>query len=126
MTRNPVGWFEIYVQDMPRAKTFYETIFQLKLSKLDTPAPDMEMWQFPSQEGAWGASGALAKMKGGPSGGGASTIVYFMSEDCAVEAGRVEAAGGSVMKPKFSIGRYGHIALVADPEGNVIGIHSMK
>jgi predicted enzyme related to lactoylglutathione lyase len=24
---NPVGWFEIYVDDMPRAKAFYETVF---------------------------------------------------------------------------------------------------
>lgn len=28
MTHNPVGWFEIYVQDMERAKKFYETVFQ--------------------------------------------------------------------------------------------------
>lgn len=24
--RNPVGWFEIYVTDMARAKAFYETV----------------------------------------------------------------------------------------------------
>ena len=24
---NPVGWFEIYVNDMPRAKAFYEQVF---------------------------------------------------------------------------------------------------
>ncbi len=23
MQRNPVGWFEIFVQDMPRARSFY-------------------------------------------------------------------------------------------------------
>ncbi|MBM4231128.1 MAG: VOC family protein, partial [Gammaproteobacteria bacterium] len=28
MNSNPVGWFEIYVQDMPRAKAFYEAVFQ--------------------------------------------------------------------------------------------------
>ena len=26
MKANPVVWFEIYVQDMPRAKTFYEKV----------------------------------------------------------------------------------------------------
>jgi uncharacterized protein len=31
MKNNPVGWFEIYVQDMPRAKAFYEAVFQGKL-----------------------------------------------------------------------------------------------
>jgi predicted enzyme related to lactoylglutathione lyase len=29
MKNNPVGWFEIYVQDLDRAKTFYESVFQL-------------------------------------------------------------------------------------------------
>lgn len=78
------------------------------------------------REGTTGAAGALAKMKGGPSGGGTSTIVYFSCDDCAVEAGRFASAGGVVMKPKFSIGQYGFIALVTDTEKNIIGLHSLK
>lgn len=31
MTTNPVGWFEIYVQDMPRAKAFYEAVLGFAL-----------------------------------------------------------------------------------------------
>ena len=27
MSANPVGWFEIYVQDINRAKAFYEAVF---------------------------------------------------------------------------------------------------
>jgi len=27
---NPVGWFEIYVRDMERAKSFYETVLGVK------------------------------------------------------------------------------------------------
>ena len=38
MTNNPVGWFEIYVQDMERAKKFYETVLQSTLEKLNTPS----------------------------------------------------------------------------------------
>lgn len=34
MKNNPVGWFEIYVQDMARAKQFYESVFQVKLDNL--------------------------------------------------------------------------------------------
>jgi predicted enzyme related to lactoylglutathione lyase len=33
MESNPVRWFEIYVQDIGRAKSFYESVFQLKLEK---------------------------------------------------------------------------------------------
>ena len=30
--RNPVGWFEIWVQDMDRTKTFYERTLDLTLA----------------------------------------------------------------------------------------------
>jgi uncharacterized protein len=43
-----------------------------------------------------------------------------------VEAARAVANGGRIFKDKFSIGQYGHIALVEDTEGNVIGLHSMQ
>ena len=125
MKNNPVVWFEIYVRDMPRARAFYEAVFGIKLEKLQTPEEGpTEMWAFPIQQNGAGATGALAKMPDGPCGEGNSTIVYFSSEDCAIEATRVVPNGGRVMKEKFAIGEYGFIALVIDTEGNVIGIHS--
>jgi len=120
MANNPVRWFEIYVQDMARAKTFYETVFDVKLQRLNSPD---EMWAFPMSMDQAGAAGALVRMKGVPSGGN-STLVYFGCADCAVEAARVLAAGGKVERPKFSIGEYGFIALAVDTEGNMIGLHS--
>ena len=125
MKANPVGWFEIYVQDMSRAKKFYETVFQTELQPLNSPMPGFEFLAFPMTMESYGAAGALVKMPGGPSGGN-TTVVYFACEDCAVEAGRVAGAGGSVEKTKMSIGEYGHIALVRDSEGNMIGLHSMQ
>jgi predicted enzyme related to lactoylglutathione lyase len=41
---NPFTWVEIYVQDLERAKTFYEAVFDFKLEKLQTEIP---MWVFP-------------------------------------------------------------------------------
>ena len=123
MTHNPVGWFEIYVQDMDRAKKFYESVFATRLERLDNPEP--EMWSFPMDMNRWGAGGALVHMHGFPSGGN-STLVYFSCADCAVEAARVGAAGGRILKEKMSIGQYGFIALVFDTEGNMIGLHSMQ
>ncbi|NUO73139.1 MAG: VOC family protein [Frateuria sp.] len=123
--QNPVGWFEIYVQDMQRAKAFYEAVLAARLDKLDSPDPAIEMWAFPMQRDGTGAAGALVKMQGGPSGGN-STLVYFSCQDCAVEAGRVSAHGGTVVKDKFAIGPYGFIALATDTEGTMIGLHSMQ
>lgn len=119
---NPVGWFEIYVQDMERAKAFYEGVFGKALSRLDMPG--MEMWAFDMDPGKPGAGGALIRMAGVPSGGN-STLIYFICEDCADEEARAAAQGGHVFKPKMAIGEYGFISLVTDTEGNMIGLHSM-
>ena len=62
----------------------------------------------------------------GVSPGGGGTMVYFTCDDCAVEARRAASSGGKLVKDKFSIGQYGHIAMVSDPDGNMIGLHSMK
>jgi predicted enzyme related to lactoylglutathione lyase len=102
MKPNPVGWFEIYVQDSARAKKFYEAVLQTKLEKL--PSPETEMWSFPMAPDAAGASGALVKIPGVPSGGN-STLVYFACDDCAVEEGRVKTNVAKVNKPKMSIGQ---------------------
>jgi uncharacterized protein len=127
MDHNPVGWFEIYVKDMPRAKAFYEAVLDAKLTKLEATAGGIsEMWAFPMHRDAPGAAGALVRMEGGPAGGGASTIVYVVTDDCTAEISRVTANGGTVKKPKTSIGPNGFIALVLDTEGNVIGLHSQK
>ena len=125
MKTNPVGWFEIYVQDLPRAKQFYEKVLETKLQPLHAPFPGIELWAFPMVENSYGAPGALVKMEGGPSGGNA-TLVYFSCQDCGIEEQRVAAAGGQVDKPKMSIGEYGFISLVRDTEGNMIGLHSMQ
>lgn len=95
MTRNPVGWFEIYVQDMNRAKAFYEELFQLKLEKLNNP--DVDMWAFPMDMNSPGASGALIRMEGFQSGQN-SVLIYFACEDCSVEEKRAVKLGGRVQK----------------------------
>ncbi len=109
---------------MERAKSFYENVFKVSLTKM-SDAPVTEMWGFPSDPQGWGCSGSLVKMQGlKPSG--ISAIVYFGSEDCFIEEKCVEEFGGKIEKPKFSIGQYGFISLVINTERNTIGLHSMK
>ena len=121
--RNPVGWFEIYVDDLERARRFYEATFVVKLAEL--PSPTVKMLAFPMQPDVPGACGALVKYEGKNAGAG-GTIIYFGCDDCAVEAARAAANGGQIFKEKFSIGPYGFISLVFDSEKNMIGLHSRK
>ena len=123
MGRNNVGWFEIYVDDMERAKGFYETVIGVTLEKL--PMPEIDMRVFPMDPEGPGAAGSLVHMDGFKAGGN-STLVYFSCQDCATEESRVEGAGGKIEKSKFSIGEHGFISLVYDTEGNMIGLHSMQ
>lgn len=95
MAINPVPWFEIYVEDIDRAKLFYEQVFQLELRNLPAPFPGIELWAFPSDDGSYGASGALVRMDGRTSGGN-STVVYFHCQDCAIEEARAKEHGGSI------------------------------
>lgn len=86
---------------MSRAQKFYETLLQIKLNEL--PMPDslggMQMLSFPWAENDRNISGALVKMENmGLVAGG--TLVYFASEDCSIEEGRAEAAGGKCYSPK--------------------------
>ncbi len=123
MKSNPVGWFEIYVQDLSRATKFYETVLDVQLEPLDSPREDIQMMAFPMSMETTGAGGALAQMEGAPSGCG-GTMVYFSCHDCEREAARIESAGGKLHMPKSPIGQYGFIALGVDTEGNMFGLHS--
>ncbi|WP_154222717.1 VOC family protein [Marinicella rhabdoformis] len=126
MNGNPVGWFEIYVDDMARAEQFYQTVLNVALEALGDPTDsNVVLKAFSSNMEQYGASGALVKTEGF-SAGGNSTLVYFSCEDCAVEEARIETAGGKVHQSKMAIGDYGFITLAVDTEGNMFGLHSQK
>lgn len=126
MKKNPVVWFEIYVENMNRAAGFYENVLKIQLEDMNDPSDaSVLMKVFPSHMEEYGTSGALVKMDGVKAGGN-STIVYLGCEDCAVEESRVIANGGQVRQSKMSIGEHGFISIVTDTEGNTIGLHSMK
>lgn len=122
---NAIGWFDIYVADMNRAVSFYETVLQQKLEPIGDPTGETQMMSFPTDMGVYGAGGALVKSTYASPGVG-GTLVYFSVEDCAQEESRVVAASGKVVRPKFSIGEFGWVTLCEDTEGNMFGFSSMK
>lgn len=123
MSSHPVVWFEIYVQDLARAKAFYGKVLGVSFTKIEAPADELAMEGFPMDAEAGGASGALVHHKDMPSGGN-STVVYFHTPDCAVEAARVADAGGTLVQDKMSIGEHGFVAIAKDPDGNLFGLHT--
>jgi predicted enzyme related to lactoylglutathione lyase len=123
MTYNPVGWFEIPVEDTERATKFYEALLEIKLTRRDIP--DYEMVWFPGDMNAKGISGALMKGDGyHPSDHG--PVIYFTCPDIEAALLRAEIAGGTIKLHKKDIGEYGYIGWVYDTEGNVIALHTTK
>lgn len=123
---NPVNWFEIYVDNIDRAKKFYANVLGKEMIDMPTPGDmDMKMVSFPWVEGGVNATGALVQTESIKAGGN-STVVYFQTDDCLAEQNRVEKSGGTVVQPKFQIGEHGFCAICLDTEGNMFGLHSMK
>ena len=126
MKQNAIGWFDIYVNDMDRAASFYQAVFNKTLEVMQDPTDSkVEMKSFPTDMGIYGAGGALVQREGASPGPGGTTV-YFSVEDCATEESRVSDAGGQVIRPKMSIGEFGWISLCMDTEGNMFGLSSMK
>lgn len=122
---NAVGWFDIYVTEMDRAVRFYQGVLGARLERMTDPTGETEMMGFPADMQVYGAAGALVKTARARPGVGGATL-YFSVADCATQEAAVAAAGGVVIRPKFSIGDFGFVCLAQDSEGNVIGFHSMK
>lgn len=125
MTKNMIGWFEIPVNDMDRAKAFYEAVFKIEIKGMDFGG--ILMGWFPTSDmNAHGASGSLIKQESYiPSQEG--TMVYFMSDDVQNELDRIEAAGGTIYQPKTQISEeHGYMGVFIDSEGNRVALHSQN
>jgi predicted enzyme related to lactoylglutathione lyase len=119
--KDAVNWFELYVNDFERAKHFYETVLQNSLQTFDME--NCRMGMFPYDQ-ANGIGGSITKMNGiSPGHGG--TPVYLNEGDLDGVLKRIPVAGGSVVKPRTSIGQHGFIAVFKDTEGNSVGLHRM-
>lgn len=115
------NWFELPVNDMDRAKKFYESIFKIKM------ADNMEMGTsvmsfFPFVTDQDGATGTLMKQESYvPSHQG--TLVYFSVPEINDVLPRISSSGGKILNEKTAIGEHGFVAHFEDPEGNRVALH---
>ncbi|VAW56976.1 hypothetical protein MNBD_GAMMA07-851 [hydrothermal vent metagenome] len=120
--KNSINWFEIPVNNLTRAIEFYESVFDITLTreKMD----NVELAIFPSDKD--GITGALIKADFlQPSEQG--SLVYLNAEGVMDEVmARAEAQSSSVFFPKTCIGECGYVAHIGDSEGNKIALHSMS
>jgi hypothetical protein len=120
-----ITWFQIPALDIARAKAFYETICGYPLEKMEVPPP-MKMLAFPGDWRAGAVGGALIAGEGAVPSATGTAVFLNANPDLQAVLDRVEGAGGSILMPKTAIGMddAGYFAMIADTEGNTVGLHS--
>jgi len=123
---NVLTWFEIPVNDMQRAKTFYETVLDIKMETLGNQQeetvffprlPDTIMAQSGILSGALVKAERLKPSLHGP-------LIYlnaYPAIDDVIQ--RIKPAGGELLAEKTKIPA-GFIAVFKDTEGNRLALHA--
>lgn len=122
---NALNWFEISVNDITRAKKFYETIFEIEMHQDEMMG--MKMALFPSDSSTGKSGGSLVQSEMHKPSATGSLIYLNANPDLQLVADRIVAAGGSIKMPKMLISpEIGNMAVFTDSEGNTIALHSNK
>lgn len=126
--KNVITWFDVPTADFDRAVKFYSEILGEEIAVRDYMGQKLAF--FPMDEGvpmSEGVGGDIVPPSEDYKPSENGTRVYLNCQGKLDEVlGRVEIAGGKVVKPKMSIGEPGWVAIIEDTEGNYIGLHSMK
>jgi predicted enzyme related to lactoylglutathione lyase len=122
---NTINWFEISVQNLDRAKTFYESIFNIKMETNNMM--EMNMAFFPMEMGSGKISGCLCQSKMHKPSEDGVKLYLNANPDLSVVLSKVAENGGKVVMPKTKItDELGYMAFLVDTEGNSIALHSQK
>ncbi|WP_321287733.1 VOC family protein [uncultured Sunxiuqinia sp.] len=125
---NVLTWFEIPVLDTARAKNFYETIFDIKMTTKVFAETNEELSFFPydptiKQALSGRVTGVLSKSKDRIPTEKGVFIYLNASPDIQTVIDRVEKVGGKVLVPKTEA-PFGLFSIIIDSEGNRIGLHA--
>ena len=121
--KNSINWFEIPATNFERAKKFYENLLGAEIQVM--PHSEMKYGILPGDMQN-GVTGGLVQGPGFEPSDKGPLIYLNGGEDLSEPLSRVEAAGGTVVLPKTSIGPNGFMAYFIDTEGNKMALHSMK
>ncbi|WP_174873016.1 VOC family protein [Vogesella oryzae] len=116
-----VHWFEIPVTDFARAVTFYQQVFQLQL-RLEHFMGEQNA-VFTLADGS--SHGSLLHSPRLQAAAQGCRLYLDGGADLAALLARVAPAGGQVLMEKTALpDGMGDIGQFADPDGNIIGVHS--
>ena len=119
-----VGWFEIPVVEINRAKMFYEAVFNIEIQIMDFG--QLKMGMFPVIKATGQSPGALVYHPNAyiPSNS-QGILLYLNSDDITKTLERVSVAGGAVIQEVRQVSEaFGSTGVFIDSEGNRIALRS--
>ena len=123
-SKHILSWFELPVSDMDRAKSFYETIFDIELQLMEL-GENFKMAIFPGGQSVVGGALVWNAEYYKPSNSHGPIIHFNANPDLQIVQDRIEEAGGTVSISKRGIGPgRGFMAVFEDSEGNRVALHS--
>jgi len=117
---NNISFFAINADDVPRARTFYQTVFGWSFEPWGPP--DFYLIDTGTEQNGAVRGGLQARRElvPGQKMVGFECTISVANIDRTIRA--VEANGGRIASSKFHIPTVGTVAYFVDPEGNVVGI----
>ena len=113
----PVAFFEVISDDPERAQQFYAELFDWQVDA----SPEMEGYALVDTGAGEGAVGGGIGPSQGP--GDTGVKIYVRVDDLDAYLARAEQLGGAALVPPMELpGDFGRIAIVADPDGNAVGL----
>jgi predicted enzyme related to lactoylglutathione lyase len=112
----PIVHIEFKSADFERTASFYEKLFGWKTAK-NASSTYMKVDGVDAPSAGWIRADLIQST--GP-------VAYLTVDDLAAKLGEVEQAGGRVLVRSLAFAGGGEIGLVADPDGNVLGLWRPK
>ena len=109
--------FDIQVDNIERAKKFYETLFNWKIEKAPGEMPYYFI-ETTDLDGQKGVGGGMAKRE--KTGQQITNFIGVSSIDEYIE--KLKALGGKVIESKTTIVGWGYLAVCLDTENNTFGL----
>lgn len=111
--------FEIHVDDMERARSFYEKVLGWSFQKWG----DIDYYVVTTgEEGTPGINGGMLPRRGGSGDKVTAWVVTVGVDDLDATMAAVEANGGSIALPKDKMEGVGWLAYAKDTEDNIFGM----
>ena len=116
-----ISMFEIPATDISRAISFYQTLLDIKIEKMDVEGMQMGILPYEGQM----ITGVIIQADGYKPSADGVTMYLNAGENLQVVLDRVERNGGQIIVPKTAhADESGYFALFLDSEGNKMALNS--